>query len=449
MAATALTVNELKADVCRSVDAFRDETLGIARQIWAAPEPGFKEHRTSRFVQERFAALGLRFERDLAITGVKAVLEGGAGPGPTVAVMGELDSLVVWEHPDHDQQTGAVHACGHNAQVASMLGVGRALIESGALAHMAGRVVLFAVPAEEFIEIEDRLALQADGKLEFLSGKAELLRLGALDGVDMAMMVHANTNPDHGAFGLNMRTNGMVGKFIRYVGHATHAGHAPDQGHNALYAAHVALTAINSLRETFRDDDHVRVHPIITRGGDAVSAIPADVRMETFVRAATADAIAANHIKIDRALRAGAMALGITLELTTVPGYLPLDQDPGLTDLFRNNASALVGRTNVVDVPFSGASTDMGDLGHVIPVLHPFASGSTGHIHGRDFRVSDEQQAIVDPTKAMVMTVVDLLADNATTANAVLGAFRAPMTKQGYLSFARSLASKEVYTSPE
>ena len=57
------------------------------------------------------------------------------------------------------------------------------------------------------------------------------------------------------------------GKAARFVGRAAHAGSAPHRGVNALYAAQVALTAINAVRETFRDDDAIRVHPILTNGG--------------------------------------------------------------------------------------------------------------------------------------------------------------------------------------
>src|ERR1700682_5649324 len=89
-------------------------------------------------------------------TGVKATIDGGA-PGPTVAILGELDSLLSWEHPDHDPKTGAAHACGHNAQIAVLLGVARGLVESGIMPSLAGRVALIAVPAEEFVEIEERL----------------------------------------------------------------------------------------------------------------------------------------------------------------------------------------------------------------------------------------------------------------------------------------------------
>jgi metal-dependent amidase/aminoacylase/carboxypeptidase family protein len=235
----------------------------------------------------------------------------------------------------------------------------------------------------------------------------------------------------------------MVAKFIRYVGRAAHAGSRPYLGVNALYAAHVAQAAINAIRETFRDEDHVRVHPIITRGGDVVSAIPADVRLETFVRAASTDALALANRKVDRALRAGAMALGAKLELTTVPGYLPMAQNPELTRLFRANAEVVVGAEHVADLGHFGGGTDMGDLGHVMPVLHPWAAGATGNTHGADFQFTDYDVALVKPTKALAMTVVDLLGDGAANAKMVLEKFQPRFTKDAYLSFVRGLDRQE------
>ena len=430
--------------MCRAIDARRDDIVDIGRQIFGTPELGFKETRTAALVERWLTGSGLRCSTGLGLTGVKAIIEGGS-PGPTVAILGELDSVLSWEHPDHHPDTGAAHACGHNAQVAALIGAMLGLMEGGAMPSLAGRVALIAVPAEEFVELEERLRLRTAGRIELLAGKQELLRLGVFDDVDMAMMVHATTEPREGRLGVGGTTNGMVAKFIRYVGRAAHAGGAPHRGVNALYAAQVALAGINALRETFVDDDHIRVHPIITRGGDVVSAIPADVRMETFVRGASAEAIAVAHRKIDRALKAGALALGARLELTTVPGYLPMHQDPLLVELFTRNAEALVGAESVGQVGHRSGGTDMGDLGHVLPVLHPFAAGATGIVHGADFVIQDYDAVAVTPAKAMAMTVVDLLGDDATQARRVVSEFRPRFTRQQYLEFVRSLATTETY----
>jgi len=99
------------------------------------------------------------------------------------------------------------------------------------------------------------------------------------------MMIHTTPRPEDKLAGVGVSNNGCVVKTIRYIGKAAHAGGAPHMGINALYAANIALTAINALRETFREHDTIRVHPIITQGGIQVNVIPADVRLETYVRA--------------------------------------------------------------------------------------------------------------------------------------------------------------------
>jgi metal-dependent amidase/aminoacylase/carboxypeptidase family protein len=239
--------------------------------------------------------------------------------------------------------------------------------------------------------------------------------------------------------------NGMVAKFVRFVGRSAHAGGAPDKGINALYAAHVALAGINAVRETFRDEDHVRVHPIITRGGDIVSAIPADVRLETFVRGGSVEAIEDAHRKVDRALKAGTLALGARLEMVTVPGYLPLRQDAHLDQVFRANAEEVVGRENVKQIGHRGASTDMGDLGHVMPIVHPFVAGATGAGHGGDYRLVDYDRLVITPAMTLAMTTIDLLSDDAGRAREVLAGFQPRFTKDAYLSFVGGLAATEHY----
>ena len=150
---------------------------------------------------------------------------------------------------------------------------------------------MMAVPAEEYIEIEYRDGLRRDGKIEFLGGKPELVKLGEFDDVDLAMMVHTTSNSYEQQICMSGTNNGTVAKKIQFIGKGAHAGGSPHLGINALNAATLALSAIHYNRETFRDEDTIRVHPIMTKGGEAVSAVPSDIRMETFVRGRTLEAI--------------------------------------------------------------------------------------------------------------------------------------------------------------
>jgi metal-dependent amidase/aminoacylase/carboxypeptidase family protein len=305
------------------------------------------------------------------------------------------------------------------------------------------------VPAEEYVELEERLKFREQGQLEFLGGKAEMVRLGAFDDVDIAMMVHATARPEDGDIAVGGTNNGMVAKFVRFLGLTSHAGGAPDKGVNALSAARVAMAGIDAIRETFRDEDHIRVHPIVTRGGDVVNAIPADVRLEMFCRGASVEAIELAHRKVDRALKAGALALGGSVEITTLPGYLPLFHDPNLVSLFRANATEVVGASNVHDKGHGGGSTDMGDISHILPTVHPYAGGASGAGHGADYRIDDYRRAVANPAKAVAMTVVDLLTDDAREAKRVKAEFKPRMSREEYLGYLRRLSTTTLFRAED
>lgn len=439
--------DELKRLVYSEIDARAERIVRVSHTILENPEPGFREVKTSALVASELQELGVPFRGGIALTGIKGELRGGAG-GPSVAIMGELDSLIVRDHPHADSDTGAAHACGHHAQIGMLLGATMGLMAPGVLPALAGRVLLIAVPAEEYIEIEYRDSLRRQGRIEFLGGKPEFIRLGELDDVDIAMMCHTTSNPEEGKISISSTNNGIVAKKIQYIGRGAHAGGAPHLGINALNAAALALMAIHANRETFRDDDTIRVHPIITKGGEAVSAVPADVRMETFVRGKTIDAVLDANRKVDRALKAGAMAVGAKVNIQTLPGYLPLRQNRPLNDLFRANSSALVGEEEVGETGHRTGSTDMGDVSHIMPAIHPYVGGATGLGHGSDYLVQDYTLAVITAAKALAATVIDLLADGASEAGQIASAHRPAMTRADYLSYMRSLAREETFEYP-
>src|SRR5882762_7160071 len=440
-----MTRDELKQRVYQAIDQRGEEIIGLGEEIRRHPELGFKEVKTARLVEETFKKLGLAPRSGLAMTGVRAEVAGRGGEGPTFAVLGELDALVVAGHPEGDAVTGAAHACGHNAQIAGMLGAAMGLLDAKAFDQLGGRVVFFSVPAEEYGDIEWRVAQARAGKLEFLGGKPELLRLGHFDDVDLAMMIHTTSRAEEGKAGVPASNNGCVVKTVRYIGRAAHAGGAPHMGVNALYAAHIGLMGINAIRETFRDEDTIRVHPIITHGGSQVNVIPGEVRLETYVRGRTMDAILGANKKVDRALRAGALALGAQVEIETLPGYMPMRCDDAMAAHFKRAMAALVGEEHYRQIGHRTGSTDMGDLSQVMPVLHPYVGGARGTGHGADFEIVDKPLAYLGPAKALAAMVVDMLWEGAAGAREVMAKARPPMTREGYLAFQRGLAKRQTY----
>jgi amidohydrolase len=440
-----MAFEELKQRVNDEIDRQAEHLIALGEDIYRHPELGFKERRTAGVVAKEFGRLGLGYHEQLALTGLKTTVS-GTGGGPTIAIIGELDSVLVADHPHADPVTGAAHCCGHNAQITTMLGVANGLVRSGVLEELGGNVAFMAVPAEEYVEIDFRVGLRDSGQTEFLGGKSELVNLGAFDDIDMAMMVHAAPTSDPGFIGgINTSVNGFIGKQARFVGKAAHAGGSPDKGVNALYAAQLALEAINAQRETLRDDDTVRIHPILTRGGDLVNVIPNDVRFETMVRGKTAEAIEDAALKVDRALRAGAVAMGAEVEISTLPGYMPLLNEPGMAELFKQNVLSFYDESSWRDQGHGTFSTDIGDISHLMPVVEPSVAGFSGTVHGSDWQITDQYLAYILPAKLMAMTIIDLLANGASQARSIIDEFEPLMSKEEYLTFMRRNNRKESF----
>ncbi len=166
------------------------------------------------------------------------------------------------------------------------------------------------------------------------------------------------------------------------------------------------------------------------------------------MRGGSLDAIADASLKVDRCLRAGALALGAGVRIVSIPGYLPIRHDQALMDVFRENAVELVGRSGFVEHRrdiVRGGSTDMGDLSHIMPAIHPYTGGAVGMGHGTDYVVRDYEQAVMRPAKAMAMAAIDLLANGAAKGRDVLAKSRPPLTKQAYLELQESRLNDELY----
>jgi metal-dependent amidase/aminoacylase/carboxypeptidase family protein len=235
---------------------------------------------------------------------------------------------------------------------------------------------------------------------------------------------------------------GFITKTVTYKGVAAHAGGAPWLGKNALYAAMGGLNASNAIRETFKDDDHVRWHPIITSGGDMVNNIPEKVVVEGMLRAATSEALLCENEKIDRALIGAAISHGAEIEICDEPGYAPLRHDANLgkvmvdaynllapsTNLSRKKCEPFIGRVG-------GGSMDLGDLSSIMPTSHPYITGSVGKGHGNDYFIVDPETCCVTNAKWQVMILKNLLENGAEKARYIIENYDAPFkSKEEFLA---------------
>ena len=422
------------------IDNHRDKVINIANSILHEPEVGFKEKKTAQKVKDIFEELGIKYRSELAVTGIKGVMDEGR-KGPVVAIIAELDAIINYDYPFADKKTGAAHACGHFAQIAQLIGAAIGLKKI--MDKLSGQVVLFAVPAEEFINLEFREELKKEGHIKYYGGKQELIHLGEFDDIDIVIMQHAQSEYPGRKVLVTDGSNGFIGKSVRFIGREAHAGSAPYKGINALNAFNIALSAIHAQRETFRDEDSVRVHPIITKGGDGVNNVPSDVKVELYVRARTVEAIEKVNRKVDIALMAGAMAVGARVEIINTPGYLPIENDKKLINIWAKNAAELIGKENVLHVGPRGSSTDMGDLTQIKPGIHPYVGSFNGDSHSRNFKVSDPEMAYIISSKIYVLTIIDLLYGKAETAKEIIRNFIPKMSKDEYLELLDSLTYKK------
>ena len=262
---------------------------------------------------------------------------------------------------------------------------------------------------------------------------------GYFDGVDIAFMVHSA-----GGFVIENGSIGCVAKKIKYKGASAHAGGSPELGINALYAASQGLSAANALRETFKESDFIRFHPIITHGGEAVNAIPETVTIESFVRGATFEAIMRENKKINRALCGAALSMGANIEIDDFPGYAPLHNDEGMIELASDAIKiAAPDKTCYLTNHVSRGSTDMGELCGLMPVVHPYAGGASGKSHGEDYCISNPYEACVLSAKWQLAMLILLLEENGERAKKIIADFKPQFaSKEDYFEYIDKLNSQ-------
>ncbi len=420
-----MEINQLKTLACRKIEEHAPFIENIARQILSHPEVGFQEYKTSSLVSATLTDMGIPVKTNLAITGVKGKLS-GEHEGPTISILSELDALVVHDHPNADPVTNSAHACGHNCQIAMMIGCMIGLNKEPILKNLYGSIVPFAVPAEEFINIPDRLALKRQGQITFLGGKQELISLGHFDDIDIAFMCHTASGSNEKVFAVGGSSTTHVTKIVTF---SDLSESTTDSTQNA---ASFAIQALNYNRDLFKGEDTPRSHGILIQPAENHTK---QSQLEWRIRASDLAALE-NYSRItDQCFRAAALATGCEVTIETTPGYLPMINDTKLQSIFVSNSSKLLGNNRVITLnpsEKSGGSTDMGDLSHVIPVCHPYCTGASGTGHSNDYIIKNYNTAVINPTKIMSMVAIDLLSQQAEGARQIIDQFKQRLNRQQY-----------------
>lgn len=381
MSVAQASVSQLKDELSTRIDALRPELERISRDIHANPEIGYQERQAVAWLSELLRKHGFGVEVGVADTPTAFVATRRHGTGPTVAFLAEYDAL-----------RGLGHGCGHNLIAMASTGAGIALAEL--LDRLPGRVQVIGTPAEE-----------GGG------GKIRLIRGGIFQEVDAAMMFHPDTRTQvlHWALA-------VTHMHFEFTGRAAHASGDPEKGINALDAFVLAYNGISMLRQHIKEG--ARLHGFLIEGGTAPNIVPERTRGEFLVRARDEAYMHELVQKVKNIFQAAALATGCSVKLTfDEDPYTDLRNNGVLAKLFEENLQRL-GIDPVDGVPWENAgSTDMGNVSHVVPALHPTLAIASAEVagHSQAFLEASNSlrgyQAMIDAAKALAMTGADLLAE--------------------------------------
>jgi amidohydrolase len=373
-----------RSRLLRRIEQLAPELCQLALRLHDHPETGDQEFLAQAWISEIIVRhAGVEVERGMG--GVPTALRAriGAAASPRVAVLAEYDAL---------PEIG--HACGHNLIAAAAVGAFLGLADQAQ--ELQGTVELLGTPAEE-----------GGG------GKIRLLKAGVFSGLNAAMMIHPLDRD-------LLAHPALACKKVRMEFHGVpaHAAAAPWQGKSALTACLDCLRLVDSQRVHLRDG--VRVHGVVRDGGQAVNIIPEHASCEFSVRAPSRAELERVASIVERCGRAAALASDVSLETELTEGYQDLVNNLTLARRFGEHLAKLGHRPRVEDPSVGAASTDMGDVSHVVAAIHPYLAicdPGSAVWHERRFAECARSErallAMLDGAKAMADSLADLLEDPA------------------------------------
>jgi len=332
------------------IDHARDlsgDLVALRRDLHRHPELGFRETRTAGIAADRMRALGYEVRTEVGVTGVVAELSSGAGP--TVALRADMDALPIHEASDHDYRSvhdGVMHACGHDAHTAALVGAAHLLARvHGEGGLPAGTVRLLFQPSEEMSDDEGK------------SGAVRMIEDGAMEGVSAVVGLHVGGHAPAGKVFVSEGSvlAGSEEIVVEVEGERTHAAR-PHEGVDAVaLAAQGIVAAQQAVARRIDPLDSGVVTFGRIEGGDAANVVAGRVRIDGTlryfreeVRAQLVDAVRASFEMLERH--------GARVAVTIGPGYIPTVNDPGVSAVVRRAVAGTVGDDALLPQPrFMGA----------------------------------------------------------------------------------------------
>lgn len=418
----------MKQRVKDYIKSNKEEIIALGEKLFNCPELGFKEFKTKEIIIEYLSKHNLKVEKEFFETGFSVSIGSGK---PHIGLIAELDAIPTVGHPNASKTDNAAHSCGHSTQIAIMLAALDSLNQQ--IDKLKGKVTLFFTPAEEFTDVEYRKKLIKEGKIKYLSGKQNMLVDKLFDDCDLFIHLHSSGSSNY-RFSVNSTLAGFIYKKITFVGKGAHAAVCPDEGINALNICSLFLNAINMLRETYKEEDMVRVHGIIAKGGDTVNSIPEEVAYECYIRSINPNYLLELNKKITNAAIHCSQALGGTCIIEDIPGYLPFIPSKPLSEVIYRNMLDYTDKDNIRWNEKSVAAGDVGDMSVFKPVTQYGYTGFKGRVHGNNLQIADPDEVYIVQAEIVASSVIDLLTES-TLVDTIVNSFEPKMTYQQYLDY--------------
>lgn len=417
----------MRNEIIEIIDKQKDEIIKFGQELFRNPELGYKEFKTKEIIKNLLQKNGIEIEEEFFETGFKV----SVGSGDLhIGLIAELDAVPTLNHPFSNKIDNAAHTCGHSSQVVIMT---NAIIALKKISDkLKGKVTLFFTPAEEYTDLEYRRKLIEEGKINYIGGKINMLTKGVFDGVDMFIHLHAMGNEYK--YGYNSSLAGFKYKKIKFVGKASHAGVLPHLGNNALNMFTLFNSALGMLRETFEDGYMTRVHGILTKGGDTINSVPSEVIYECYIRCLDFNILDKIDKQLDISAKCCANALNGDVKIYNQNGYLPFNPSKKLGEVIYKNLLKFADEKEISKDEKSIAAGDVGDVSCFFPMVQFGYNGFKGSIHGVDFEVFDEYKAYIEPSKIVVLSILDLF-DDLSLFKDIKDSFKPTLSTEEYLEY--------------
>lgn len=311
----------------------------ICDYIFRNPELGGEEEKAAAYLMETMKAEGFSIIYPYGSEKTAFRAEFRNGDGPVIGFLAEYDAL-----PGYGEDGGPGHACGHNW--ISAVTAGSAIILANMKESFSGTVVLIGTPAEENY-----------------NGKANMIKDGCFDDLDVALQAHLEEKTD-----IMPTSLAMDSLRFTFIGRAAHAAQYPHDGINALNAARLTFAGIDALRQHVLPD--IRIHGIISKGGEVPNVVPAEAVCEFYVRGRNRGYVNEVTEKVKNCARGAALMTGAACQIempdASVDNLIPLKTLARISEKnMMANGFAQVYRTWE---PCPG-STDLGNVSQICPTL--------------------------------------------------------------------------------